>query len=111
MTDDRFSVEGIRREAERKKTSWLEFFRVKSMSLGFYRLAKGASDTQTPHREDEIYYVHKGRARFRVAGRETAVKPGDVLYVPANTEHWFSDIEESLELLVVFAPAESTGNT
>lgn len=42
-----------------------EFLRVPAMSAGFYVLPAGATDHQKPHREDEIYYVLRGRARFQ----------------------------------------------
>jgi mannose-6-phosphate isomerase-like protein (cupin superfamily) len=31
-------------------------------SAGIYRLMAGEADEQTPHHEDEIYYVLSGRA-------------------------------------------------
>ena len=65
-----------------------------------------SSDLQTPHTEDEIYYVLSGRAVLRVGDSEHPVGPGSIAYVPARAEHRFHDIVADLELLVVFAPAE-----
>ena len=76
------------------------------MSVGVYVLAAGASDPQTPHLEDEVYYVVRGRGKFRRATEELSADPGDVLFVPAREPHHFHSIEEDLVLLVVFAPAE-----
>jgi mannose-6-phosphate isomerase-like protein (cupin superfamily) len=87
--------------------AWTEFLRVPAMSLGVYRLRAGAVDPQSPHHEDEIYYVVSGRAVLRVGDRETAAVPGAVLFVGAETEHRFERIDEDLTLLVVFAPAET----
>lgn len=87
---------------------WTEFLRVPDLSLGLYRLAAGTVDPQTPHSEDEIYYVLSGRARLEVEGRPLQAEPGAVLYVPARARHRFLDIREDLELLVVFAPAEGS---
>jgi mannose-6-phosphate isomerase-like protein (cupin superfamily) len=70
-------------------------------------LAPGATDPQKPHKEDELYYVVRGRATMRVAEEEQVVKTGSVIFVPANIEHRFFDISEELEVLVFFAPAES----
>jgi mannose-6-phosphate isomerase-like protein (cupin superfamily) len=83
-----------------------EFLRVESMSAGLYVLEAGATDPQSPHAQDEIYYVVSGRARFTSGGDERAVEAGDVLFVPAREEHRFHSITERLSLLVVFAPAE-----
>jgi mannose-6-phosphate isomerase-like protein (cupin superfamily) len=84
-----------------------EFLRVPAMSSGLYVLAAGATDKQSPHKEDEIYYVVRGRGKIRIGGQETPVSQGGVVFVKANAEHRFFDIEEELVLLVFFAPAES----
>jgi mannose-6-phosphate isomerase-like protein (cupin superfamily) len=90
-----------------KQKSYLEFLRVPSMSAGLYVLAAGAADLQRPHHEDEMYYVVRGRARFRAGDQEFEVSAGSVLFVPAEVEHRFYDIAEELAALVFFAPAES----
>ena len=84
-----------------------EFLRRPSMSLGLYVLDAGAEDPQSPHDEDEVYYVVAGRAAITVAGERRDVAAGSVVLVSADAEHRFHDITERLELLVVFAPAES----
>ncbi len=86
---------------------YLEFHRVPALSAGVYVLAAGATDPQKAHKEDELYYVVRGRARMRVAGEEQVVKAGSVIFVPAEVEHLFFDISEELEVLVLFAPAGS----
>jgi mannose-6-phosphate isomerase-like protein (cupin superfamily) len=84
-----------------------EFLRVPAMSAGIYVLAAGASDRQTPHQEDEIYYVVRGRAKMTLGREERPVGPGDVIFVEQKLEHRFFDIAEELLLLVIFAPAET----
>lgn len=84
-----------------------EFLRVPAMSAGIYVLSAGAADKQNPHREDEIYYVVRGRAKVRLGREERAVHEGDVIFVEKNLEHRFFDITDQLTLLVIFAPAES----
>ena len=84
-----------------------EFLRVPAMSAGLYLLAAGATDAQSPHHEDEMYYVIRGRARFRMGGEDREIAAGTVLFVAAEVEHRFYDITEELVALVFFAPAES----
>lgn len=95
--------------AERAQAGKLyrEFLRVPALSAGVYVLAAGATDPQKPHKEDELYYVVRGRGRMRVAGQEQVVKAGSVIFVAAEVEHVFFDISEELEVLVFFAPAET----
>ena len=85
-----------------------EFLRVASMSAGVYVLPKGAEDPQQPHGEDEVYHVVRGRARLRAGETDIPVEPGTIAFVPARMEHRFHDIEEELEVVVFFAPAEGS---
>jgi len=85
-----------------------EFLRVGSMSAGLYVLEAGATDPQTPHAQDEIYHVISGRAQIEVDGASRAVQPGSVVFVAKGVDHRFHSIKQRLELLVVFAPAESS---
>ena len=96
-------------DAQRAESTKLyrEFLRVASMSVGLYVLAAGATDPQRPHHEDEMYYVVRGRARFRAGAEDREVSGGTVLFVAAEVEHRFYDIKEELAVLVIFAPAES----
>ena len=89
---------------------YFEFLRVPAMSAGVYVLGAGARDPQKPHREDEMYYVARGRARMQIGSGETRddgeVGAGSVIFVEAGQEHRFYDVAEELEVLVFFAPAE-----
>jgi mannose-6-phosphate isomerase-like protein (cupin superfamily) len=103
---DAWSLDAVDAERAGAGELYREFLRVESMSAGLYVLEAGATDPQSPHAQDEIYYVVSGRARFTSGGEERAVEAGDVLFVPAQEEHRFHSIAERLSLLVVFAPAE-----
>jgi len=85
---------------------YLEFLKVPALSTGLYVLRAGGVDPQSPHTEDEVYYVVSGRAQVRVADEDRVVQTGSVVYVARNVEHRFHSIEEDLTLLVFFAPAE-----
>lgn len=87
---------------------YLEFLRVPALSAGVYVLPAGGADPQTPHKEEEMYYVVRGRARMRAGSEDQTVSEGSVIFVAANVEHCFYDIAEELIVLVFFAPAESS---
>jgi quercetin dioxygenase-like cupin family protein len=84
-----------------------EFMRVPAISVGLYVLAAGATDRQKPHREDEVYYILRGRARFKAGSEDREVSTGSVIFVAAEVGHRFYDIAEELAVLVVFSPAET----
>ena len=85
---------------------YLEFVRVPDLSMGLYVLPAGGTDPQSPHTEDEVYYVVSGRAKIRVGEEDRDVGAGSIVYVAKNVEHRFHSIEEELKVLVFFAPAE-----
>jgi mannose-6-phosphate isomerase-like protein (cupin superfamily) len=100
------SVEAVAAAARRSEPVYTEFLRVASLSAGVYVVPVGTEDRQSPHGEDEVYYVARGRGRFRCGADERPVGPGDVLFVPGHIPHRFLAVEVELLLLVVFAPPE-----
>lgn len=85
---------------------YLEFLKAPDLSMGLYILPVGGVDPQSPHTEDEVYYVVSGKARIKVADEDRAVQAGSIVYVAKNVEHKFHSIEEEVMVLVFFAPAE-----
>jgi mannose-6-phosphate isomerase-like protein (cupin superfamily) len=110
---DRYTLEEVRAGRVASGKRYLEFLRIPAMSAGLYALAAGAEDTQSPHNEDELYYVVRGHGKFRIGdgaaspARVVEVASGDTLFVAARVTHKFFEITEDLELLVFFAPAET----
>jgi quercetin dioxygenase-like cupin family protein len=102
-----FAVSEIDAQRALSGKLYREFLRVPAMSAGLYVLPAGATDPQRPHHEDEMYYVVRGKARFRAGEANQEISAGSVLFVAASVEHSFYDISEELALLVFFAPAES----
>jgi mannose-6-phosphate isomerase-like protein (cupin superfamily) len=86
--------------------AYLEFLNVPDLSMGLYVLPAGGTDLQSPHTEDEVYYVVSGKAQIKVADENRAVQAGSLVYVAKNVEHRFHSIEEGLTVIVFFAPAE-----
>lgn len=105
---DAFTVREVAEQRKTLGTCYHEFLRRPAMSAGLYVLAAGTEDPQQPHTEDEIYHVVRGRATIRVADEECPVQAGSVVYVAAGVPHRFHRIEEDLEVLVIFAPAQHT---
>jgi mannose-6-phosphate isomerase-like protein (cupin superfamily) len=70
---------------------------------------------QTPHAQDELYVIIRGRGVLIHDGKRDAFGSGDLLFVAAGTEHHFEDFTEDLAVWVVFfgpeggeVPTEST---
>lgn len=101
-----FDVADIRAQMSNNAVEYKEFMRVPAVSCGLYHLAAGSQDMQTPHDEDEMYYVLEGRAQLQVGDEIHEVKPGSILYVQAAEAHSFFEIVEDMTLLVVFPSAK-----
>jgi mannose-6-phosphate isomerase-like protein (cupin superfamily) len=82
---------------------YAEFLNSTHLRCGIYQLGAGAEDPQSPHDEDEIYYVIAGRGKRVTDNGILSAGAGEVLYIGAGVRHRFESIEEALTLLVVFA--------
>ena len=100
---DAFEVRELIERQAASDARYLEFLRVPDLNAGLYVLPAGAEDTQQPHEADELYYVIEGRASIVVENEVRPVEPGSIVYVAAEVEHRFVDIEEELKVLVFFA--------
>ena len=78
------------------------------VSLLRYQKSTAPRTTAIIHSDvPEVYYVISGRGHMKVGNENQSVNAGSVIFVAANVEHRFHDIEEELTVLVFFAPAET----
>lgn len=105
---DAFEIEELLATLAAGGRPYHEFIRTHDLSVGLYVLEAGGTDPQSPHTEDEVYHVISGRGWIRVGGEDRQVQEGSVIFVGADVEHRFHDIDERLVVLVVFGPAEYT---
>jgi len=71
-----------------------------SMSVEIF--APRGNDPQTPHEQDELYFIQAGSAVFVAEGRRHAAATGTVLFVPARLEHHFEELSPDFAAWVVF---------
>ena len=57
---------------------------------------------QTPHEQDEVYIVIRGRGVLFHDGKRDPFESGDFLFVAAATEHRFEDFSDDLLVWRVF---------
>ena len=105
-----FELTQLISQREARDKLYLEFLKVPDLSMGLYVLPASGTDPQSPHREDEVYYVVSGRAKIMVADEDRDVQAGSIVYVEKNVAHHFHSIEEELMVLVFFAPTESSND-
>lgn len=71
-----------------------------TMSVEFY--APVGSDPQTPHTQDELYFIFSGAGEFVMAGERYSFGPGTAFFVPAGVEHRFENFTPDFSTWVVF---------
>lgn len=57
---------------------------------------------QTPHEQDELYIVARGRGELVHDGRRDRFETGDVMFIAAGTEHHVENFSADLSIWVVF---------
>src|SRR5262249_5885278 len=57
-----------------------------------------APNQQTPHEQDEIYFIARGRGVLVHDGKRDAFDSGDLLFVAAGCEHHYEDFSDDLAL-------------
>ena len=100
-----FELDQLKHGQETSGEPYYEFLRVAALNCGLYVLPAGSTDRQTPHEEDEVYYVIDGLGVFTVEGADRTVQKGSVLYVKAGVDHRFHSITKDLTVLVFFSSA------
>ena len=98
-----FDMDSLLEEASQQDVRYLRFIDNRSLSSGIYELKAGDVDQQQPHEWDELYYVIEGKAKLQLEGVVHDVHQGAILFVAANAEHQFVNIQEDLKLLVFFS--------
>ena len=57
---------------------------------------------QTPHAQDELYFIIRGRGFLLHDSKRDSFESGDILFVAAGTEHQFEGTSDDLALWRVF---------
>ena len=101
---DAFDLPALLEQLDASRPDFSHFFATETLSLTVASWPAGSTDDQTPHAEDEVYFLAAGRGVISVAGAERPVGPGAVVYVAAGVEHHFHSITENLHVLVFWSP-------
>lgn len=76
-----------------------------SMSVEYY--APKIKDLQTPHTQDELYFIVSGKSLFIREKNQVKCMAGDVLFVPAGVHHKFENFSDDFATWVIFYGPES----
>jgi mannose-6-phosphate isomerase-like protein (cupin superfamily) len=79
---------------------FVPLFRHGTLEVELY--APRGEDPQKPHTRDEVYVVMSGQGEFLNGSARERFEPGDVLFVPAFSEHRFENFTDDLVVWVLF---------
>lgn len=102
-----FHLDAVSQDRQTHGAPYLEFLRTTDMSAGLYHLQPGSHDAQGAHQEDLLFYIIRGAATLEVGDDAIMVSAGSVVHVPRRVAPRFVAVSAPLDVLVVFAPAES----
>ncbi|MCU1384103.1 MAG: cupin protein [Acidobacteria bacterium] len=74
-----------------------------SVTIGRFELKQGGVVPSHAHLNEQISMVMSGVLLFRIDGRETIVKAGEVIQIPAGVPHAVEVIEDAVAI-DVFSP-------
>ena len=74
-----------------------------SVTIGRFELKQGGVVPSHAHANEQISIVLSGVLLFRIDGRETVVKAGEVMQIPPNAVHEVQVLEDTL-VVDVFSP-------
>jgi quercetin dioxygenase-like cupin family protein len=74
-----------------------------SLTVGRFELKKGGVVPAHSHANEQISIVISGALLFRIDGRETIVKAGEVMQIPGHVAHEVEVVEDTL-VVDVFSP-------
>ncbi len=106
-----FTLAEIETAQAQSGRDYYEFLDEAALQAGVYLLPADSSDNQSPHAQDEIYYILAGEAQIMVDGVDVAVQEGDVVFVKAGIDHRFHTILSNLRTLVIFTNTPSDAET
>lgn len=91
------AIAALQKESAQKFTVLMQHG---SMSVEYFSPDK--IDTQTPHKQDELYVIASGSGTFFRSGERVPFNKGDVLFVPAGMEHRFENFTDDFATWVIF---------
>ena len=68
--------------------------RGEKIEVGLFSYPAGTEAKPHAHPNEQIQVLVKGKARYRVAGEEKVLGPGEAVLIPANAEHGLEVLED-----------------
>lgn len=99
-----FDYEELRKESHPKFNTTNSFLNAPTMNFGLAMMPKAKNGHEmVKHKVDEFSLVVNGKGKFALGKNDTVnIVPGTFLYIRDKVPHKFFDLEEDLEVLIMF---------
>ncbi len=94
-------------EIKKSETYFHTFLNRKNIAAGILVLEPGDEDTQSPHDDDEVYYVLRGDGYLKINDKDYEVSEGKAFYVQKQIPHKFFGNKKELIALYFFSGPDS----
>jgi len=99
----RYSRDQTSRLKDGNSNTWNPFMQEPNVSFGLYSLpAIRGGDGTLFHDWDELNIITAGNSRFTMGGQSVNVKPGTIVFVKEGTGHFFSQIGEDIDIMILW---------
>jgi len=100
---EKFTKEQIETKRDSLENVWNSFIETSTMVAGLYMLPKSLNGDDTLiHDFDEINYVIKGTAKFKMNNTIVDVKPGSIMWVKRGVGHYFYELSDDFDVFILF---------
>ncbi len=83
------------------------FINKNSLATGILILQSGEEDTQTPHDNDEVYFIISGNGFLKINNKDYKVSKNKLFFVEKNMKHFFYGNTKELRVLYFFGGPDS----
>ena len=83
------------------------FIDKSNLAAGVLLLEPGEEDSQTPHENDEVYFVISGDGFLKIKNKDFKVSENKLFFVAKDVEHFFHGNTKDLKVLYFFGGSES----
>ncbi len=94
------TLEDAKKQLQNVNDPFIPLLRHGTLLLEYFSPQK--KDTQTPHKQDELYVITSGKSLFYRGDELISCKQGDVLFVPAGMHHHFQNFSDDFATWVIF---------
>ena len=102
-----FNLTTYLEKIKKSNSYFYTFINRDSLSAGVLVLQPGEEDTQTPHDNDEIYYIISGDGFLKINDKDYAVSKNKIYIDSKNTPHFFFGNKIELKVFYFFGGSDS----